>query len=91
MNNFLEFIEEDIQNKKTLLSSMPVATKPNIKKFNLKVDDIKKKYEEYKLSVKRYLETKSKSFEISVPKNTEDIVKEIPLDKLLPIKFTLKV
>ncbi|MDD4036595.1 MAG: hypothetical protein PHS45_04665 [Bacilli bacterium] len=64
MSNFLEFINEDIEAKKTLISTMPTKTKTNIKKFNEKVVSISEKYDEYKVRVKKYLDTKSRSFNI---------------------------
>jgi len=38
MANFLSFIEEDIDAKKTLLSSMPTGTKTAVRKVNEKVE-----------------------------------------------------
>jgi hypothetical protein len=62
----LKFIDEDIDAKKTLLSTMPVNTKTDIRKFNEKVDSISEKYNEYKISVKKYLDAKSRSFNIKI-------------------------
>ena len=45
MNNFLEFIDNDIEAKKTLLSSMPINNKTNIKKYNEKIASIYENYE----------------------------------------------
>lgn len=64
MVNFLNFIDEDIKTKKTLLSTMPTRTKTNIKNFNKKIDDFLINYFNYKASVQKYLMAKSKSFEI---------------------------
>jgi hypothetical protein len=64
MSNFLKFIEQDIEAKRTLLSTMPTKTKTNIKKFNEQIDSTTAKYNEYKASVKKYLDTKSRSFNI---------------------------
>ncbi|MFA5602768.1 MAG: hypothetical protein WDA21_03415 [Bacilli bacterium] len=64
MNNFLKFIDEDIEAKKTLFSSMPTKTKTNIRKFDKKIDEVSGKYKIYKVAVKKYLDTKSKSFSI---------------------------
>ena len=75
MINFLKFIEEDIDAKKTLLSTMPTRTKRDITKLNEKVSLIEDKYTEYKVAVKKYIDTKSRSFEI---KETSK-----PLDKLI--------
>ena len=47
MNNFLEFIEKDIDAKKTLISTMPTKTKTNKKKFNENINLMLEKYEEY--------------------------------------------
>jgi len=64
MSNFLKFIEEDIEAKKTLLSTMPTKTKTNRKKYNEKIDVIAEKYEVYKAHVKKYITVKSRSFDI---------------------------
>ena len=48
MNNFLEFIDNDIEAKKTLLSSMPINNKTNIKKYNEKIASIYENYVYYK-------------------------------------------
>ena len=47
MNNFLDFINNDIEVKKTLLSSLPVKTKTNIKgkKFAKPADCCSIKYQ----------------------------------------------
>lgn len=66
MNNFLNFIEEDIEAKKTLISTLPLRTKTNKKNYNEKIDLIKEKYENYKKSVKKYIESKSKTYEVKV-------------------------
>lgn len=62
-NNFLEYIKDDIESKKTLLASMPLNNKTNIKKHNQKIEDIKKDYEYYKEGVLKYINAKSESFE----------------------------
>lgn len=88
MSNFLKFIEEDIEAKKTLITTMPVKTKTNIKKFNERIDDIIKKYTEYKIGVKKYLDTKSKSFNIKdVDENLEKLNSEI--SSLEHVRFIL--
>ena len=43
MNNFLNFIEEDIEAKKTLLDTLPIRTKVNKRNYNEKVEQIIKK------------------------------------------------
>ena len=62
MNNFLEYINSDIEAKKTLLSSMPTNNKTNKRKYNEKIASIKKSYLYYKDSVLKYLNAKSESF-----------------------------
>ncbi len=64
MINFLKFIDEDIEMKTTLISTTPTNTKRDIKKFNEKIDSITEKYMEYKTAVKKYIDTKSKSFNV---------------------------
>lgn len=88
MSNFLQFIEEDIEAKRTLLTTMPTKNKRDIKKYNEKIDSIASKYEEYKGAVKKYIETKSKSF--SVKKKEKDLDKlKNELDTLEKAKFIL--
>lgn len=89
MSNFLEFIEEDIQAKKTLLATMPTNTKTNVRKFNEKVEIETKKYEEYKKAVYKYITAKSEGFNIVVEKNKniEKLTEE--LKQLEYIKFIL--
>ncbi|NLL44491.1 MAG: hypothetical protein GX247_02345 [Mollicutes bacterium] len=74
MNNFLQFIEEDIEAKKTLISTMPTKTKTNKRKYNEKIDTIIEKYSAYKAHVKKYITVKSKSYEI---KKTENDLEKI--------------
>lgn len=73
MNNFLDFINEDIEAKKLLLSSMPLNGKANQKKYNKKIDSMIESYEEYKENIKKYLVAKSNSFEYE--KDNKDIQK----------------
>lgn len=78
MNNFLNFIVEDIEIKKTMLSSMPLNTANEIKKFNNKIESILDKYNEYKEGVKRYIIAKNKSFDLKVKeKDTESLKKKV--------------
>lgn len=62
-DNFLEYIKEDIESKKTLLSSMPLNNKTNIKKYNQKIASFFADYEYYKEGVLKYINAKSESFE----------------------------
>ena len=57
MNNFLDFINNDIEVKKT-------KTKTNIKKFNTTIDEFSSKYETYRKSVYKYINAKNKSIKI---------------------------
>lgn len=88
MSNFLEFVEEDIDAKKTLISTMPTNNKRNIKKFNNKIDTIHETYVKYKDSVKKYIETKSKSFKLKPEeKILDDFNEKIKL--IEEVKFIL--
>ena len=88
MNNFLEFIDNDIEAKKTLLSSMPINNKTNIKKYNEKIASIYENYEYYKESVLKYLKAKSDSFECAdTPSNKEEL--EEQLNEYKHMKFIL--
>lgn len=88
MSNFSNFISEDIEAKKTLISVLPTNTKTNIKKYNEKLDIISSKYKEYKKSVKKYIDTKSKTFNIK--NNLKDVAKlNEELTSLEHIKFIL--
>ena len=51
MNSFLDFIDNDIEAKKTLLSSLPTNNKTNIRKYNEKIASIYENYEYYTESV----------------------------------------
>jgi len=88
MTNFLNFIEEDIEAKQMLLSTMPTNTKPNIKKYNEKIKDFTEKYNTYKDSVKKYLDIKSKSFEIKADKKAIEEANEL-VSNLENAKFFL--
>lgn len=64
MNNFLNFIEEDIDAKKTLIETLPTKTKASKKKYNDKIDEIVKKYEMYSSSVLKYINAKSNKLKL---------------------------
>jgi hypothetical protein len=88
VSNFLQFIDEDIDAKKTLFSTMPTNTKTDIRKFNEKVAAVSEKYNEYKESVKKYLDAKSRSFIIKVnDKNIEELNNNV--NTLEHIRFIL--
>ena len=78
MSNFFKFISEDIEAKKILFSTMPTNTKRDKKKFNEKINSVSEKYIEYKAKVKKYIDTKSKTFNVKKDeKNLEDLNKNI--------------
>lgn len=88
MNNFLDFINEDIEAKKTLLSSMPTNNKTNVKKYNEKIDSTIETYNEYKENVKKYLKAKSETFEEKEKKDsidTESLKKKVKALKHLVV------
>ena len=72
MNNFLEFINKDIETKRLLLSSMPTKTKANQKKLNKTILEIEKKYNEYKTGLKTYILAKNHSFEIKTKEHEDE-------------------
>lgn len=63
MATFLDFINEDIEAKRALIATLPTKTKANIKSYNLKMDEIARKYQTYEDAVEKYLLTKARSFE----------------------------
>ena len=71
MNNFLDFINSDVEVKKTLITSLPTKTKTNIKKFNETIDEFSSKYKTYKESVHKYINAKNKSIKIK-PKDKDN-------------------
>ena len=88
MNNFLEFINNDIEAKKTLLSALPTNSKTNKKKYNEKIASIEKSYLKYKDGVLKYLQAKSDSFQGKPEKrNTEELQKQF--DEYRHMKFIL--
>ena len=87
MNNFLEFINKDIEAKKTLISTMPTKTKTNKKKFNETIDNIIERYDEYKTSTRNYLIAKAKSFEVKESTDLDKLTEK--LETLENVKFLL--
>lgn len=86
-NSFLEFINQDIESKKEILSSMPTKTKTNIKKYNAFILDIEKKYNEYRSSTRNYLLAKAKAFQINEEPKEDKLSEKI--ENLEYIKFLL--
>ena len=64
MRNFLDFVSNDIEVKKTLLSSLPTKTKTNIKKYNATLDEFIEKYTSYKDSVFQYINAKNNTLKV---------------------------
>ena len=64
MNDFLNFIEKDIETKKLTVQTLPIKTKTNIKKLNETIKNYESKYDEYRSGVRSYLLAKARSFEI---------------------------
>ena len=80
MNNFFDFISNDIEVKKAFLSSLPTKTKTNIKKYNSSIDDILKKYTSYRESVFNYIKAKKKSLNVAeVKKDFDKVNKRIEI------------
>ena len=87
-NNFLNFIEEDISTKKTLISTLPLRTKTNKKNYNAKIEEIQEKYKTYKEYLKKYIASQSKKYDIPQEvKNLDKLSEE--LTNLEHIRFVL--
>ncbi len=71
MNNFLEFINKDIDGKKELIGTLPLRTKVNKKKYNETLNKYADKYNKYKKDVYKYLEVKAKNL-IKLKKDNDD-------------------
>lgn len=76
MNNFLNFIKEDIEAKKTLIDTLPTKTKASKKKYNDKIDLIIDKYEIYKTSLLKYINSKNSKLKIKSDKKSIDKLSE---------------
>ena len=88
MNNFLEFINKDINGKKEQLTTLPVKTKVNKKKYNETIDKISDKYKKYKEDVYKYLKVKAKSLiKIKKQDDAQELIEYI--DKLNETKNLL--
>ena len=72
-NSFLEFINKDIEGKKSLLQSLPTRTKTNKKAFNKEIEGMLAKYKEYEANIYKYITVKAKS--INVKESTESLDK----------------
>lgn len=88
MNNFLEFIEEDIKTKEIIIANLPTRTKTDIKKYNATLDTMINKYSEYHQGVKAYLASKLRSFMIKkTDTGVDHLTKEI--EELERVRFLL--
>lgn len=88
MNNFLEFIEKDVEGKRAFLDSLPTKTKTNQKKFNEEIEKMIKKYEEYEANVYKYITVKAKSLDVkdTTPSDKANKEKVVALER---VKFLL--
>lgn len=75
MNNFLDFIEQDVSAKKELVSSLPLSTKTDKKKYNAKLEEIINKYNEYKKVIVNYILNRAKTFELKECNNSKDALR----------------
>ena len=88
MNNFLEFINEDITAKKTLIDTMPTRTKANKKKYNEKIEEIENKYKNYKASLLKYINSKAVRLNIKpIEKKLDKLSEEVA--NLEHVRFVL--
>lgn len=88
MNNFLEFINKDIEGKKENLASMPTKTKTNKKKVNDTIAAYQKKYEDYKEKLFKYMSVKAQSLSKSEKSDNLSKIKE-KVVSLERVKFLL--
>ena len=88
MNTFLNFIEEDIEAKKTLIDTLPTRTKVNKRNYNEKIDSIVSKYETYREILLKYINAKSSKLKLkSESKNLEKLNEEVAV--LEHVRFVL--
>ena len=88
MNTFLNFIEEDIEAKKTLIDTLPTKTKANKRKYNEKIELITKKYEAYKNSLLKYINSKNSKLKLKADsKNLEKLSEQVA--NLEHVRFVL--
>lgn len=73
MNNFLEFLNKDIEGKKNHLESMPTKTKTNKKKVNETIESYIEKYKDYQDKLFKYMTVKASA--LSKVSSPEDINK----------------
>ena len=73
MNNFLEFIQKDIEVKKKELSLMPVKSKKSKKVYNDTLKKYSETYKNYKEDVLKYMKVKLKKMTSKSIQNKEEI------------------
>ena len=88
MNNFLEFINKDIDGKRVYIDTLPTKTKTNKKKFNETLEEFSEKYKEYEKTVFKYLTIKAKSFDLKEEKSSSEKLKN-KVEELEHAKFLL--
>ena len=88
MNNFLEFINKDIEGKKENLEAMPTKTKTNKKKVNETINTYIKKYQDYKEKTYKYMTVKAASLSKVESASNIDKIKE-KVVSLEHVKFLL--
>ena len=76
MNNFLEFINKDIEGKKENIASMPTKTKANKKKFNDTLASYSEKYKDYKEKILKYMTVKAAALSKTEPAEDINKIKE---------------
>ena len=88
MNNFLEFINKDIEGKKENLASMPTKTKTNKKKVNDTIDAYITKYKDYQEKTFKYMTVKATSLYKDEKRPNVEKIKE-KVVSLEHVKFLL--
>lgn len=73
MNNFLEFIQKDIEVKKKELSLMPVKSKKSKKVYNDTLKKYSETYKNYKEDILKYMKVKLKKMTSKSIQNKEEI------------------
>ncbi len=87
-NNFLNFIEEDIETKTSVIKSLPTKTKPQIRKYNEKVEFALANYTAYEDNLRKYLTAKRDSFDVGKPE-VKEVVDNADITSLERVRFLL--
>lgn len=89
-DNFLTFINEDIDTKRTLLSTLPTKTNTNKKKYNEQINLMIQKYDDYKNGIRNYMLAKSRSFALKKEEQDDSIEKiKEKIEALDNVRFLL--